>query len=67
MDHWQQKILNEAIDFDSLQQEIWSYQYAHNPIMNAFSDALSWPSPISMPIEFFKRHTMKAKEWEAKT
>ena len=66
MDYWQQKILNTSIDFDSLQQEIWSYQYAHNPIMHTFADALSWPEPISMPIDFFKRHAMKAKEWEAK-
>ncbi|MEO0583626.1 MAG: hypothetical protein AAF135_15480, partial [Bacteroidota bacterium] len=45
-----------------LQQEIWSYQYAHNPIMHTFADALSWPPPISIPIEFFKRHLMKTKE-----
>jgi hypothetical protein len=50
--------------FEELSQRLWAYQFQANHVMRDFATKLNWPTPISMPIEFFKHTRFICGEFE---
>ncbi|GAB4422979.1 MAG: acyltransferase [Bacteroidia bacterium] len=60
---YQQALQAPEVDFDTLRQRIWQYQYQHNAVVRAYCDHLGTDRQTFMPIAFFKRREMKTGVW----
>ncbi|MDX2249271.1 MAG: acyl transferase [Bacteroidia bacterium] len=61
------QLYSETRDFNSLEADLWTFQYRHNPAIQAFCKELGTDQPVSVPIGFFKHFEMKTGEWMPET